>query len=119
MSYLPYLPPTDRTKLSPRGRELATQIEKVIRDFQKSYPDTPPGDVQQALTSLTGGPDRAPASRKVVAMTVAGGIGALVAILFSMGGPGEGGTALPADGMLWLAAGLIVVVGLVFALRQR
>ena len=120
MSYLPYLPPTEKMKLSPRARELATQIEKVISDFHKSYPDTPPGDVQQALTALSGEKGPAPASRRLLAMTVAGGIGALVAVLFAAGGSGgEGGMPLPTDAMLWVAAGLIVAVGLVFAARQR
>lgn len=120
MSYLPYLPPTEKMKLSPRARELATQIEKVINDFHKNYPDTPAGDVQQALTSLAGEKTPAPASRRLLAMVVAGGIAALVAVMFVVGGSeGGGGMPLGTDAMLWLTAGLIVVLGLVFAARQR
>ena len=120
MSYLPYLAATEKTKLSPRARELSTQIEKVIQDFQRSYPDTPPGDVQQALNALSGDSNRAPASRNVLAMTVAGGIAALAGVLFFMGESGEGGMAMPEGAMLWIVVGLICVVaiGAVVA-RQR
>ena len=120
MSYLPYLAAAEKTKLSPRARELATQIEKVIQDFQRSYPDTPPGDVQQALTALSGDSSRVPASRNILAMTLAGGIAALVGVVFFLRESGEGGMALPSGAMLWIVAGLISAVGLVaIAARQR
>ena len=120
MSYLPYLAPSEKTKLSPRARELATQIEKVIQEFQRSYPDTPPGDVQQALTALSGDSNRAPAPRNVLVMTLAGGIAALVGVLFFLRESGEGGMALPPGAMLWIVMGLVVVVGIgAVAARQR
>ena len=120
MSYLPYLAAAEKTKLSPRARELATQIEKVIQDFERSYPDTPPGDVQQALTALSGDSSRVPASRNVLAMTLAGGIAALVGVLFFMQESGEGGMALPSGAMLWIVVGLIAVVGIAaVSARQR
>ena len=102
MSYLPYLVPSEKTKLSPRARELATQIEKAIQEFQRSYPDTPP------------------ASRNVLVMTLAGGIAALVGVLFFLRESGEGGMALPPGAMLWIVMGLVVVVGIgAVAARQR
>ncbi len=120
MSYLPYLAMGEKTKLSPRARELATQIEKAIQEFQRSYPDTPPGDVQEALNALSGDSNRAPASRNVLAVTLAGGIAAVVGVLFFLGESGEGGTALPSGAMLWIVVGLIVVVGIgAVAARQR
>jgi len=120
MSYLPYLAAAEKTKLSPRARELVTQIEKVIQDFQRSYPDTPPGDVQQALTALSGDSSRVPASRNALAMTMAGGIAALVGVVFFLRESGEGGMALPSGAMLWIVVGLISAVGLVaIAARQR
>lgn len=119
MSYVPYVPPTDKMKLSPRARELATQIEKVISDFHRNYPDTPPGDVQQALNALSGDKQPAPSSRRLLVMATAGGIGALVAGLFAAGGFGGDAMTMSPDAMLWLTAGLIVALGLVFAARLR
>lgn len=119
MSYLPYLSAGDKTRLSPRARELATQIEKVIQDFQRSYPDTPPGDVQEALSALSGDSSKAPVSRTLLAMSVAGGVAALVGVLVFMGEAGNGGLALPADALLWAVAGLVLLVGIVFMVRQR
>jgi len=119
MSYLPYLASAEKTKLSPRARELSTQIEKVIQDFQRSYPDTPPGDVQQALNALAGDPGRSPASRSVLAMTLAGGIAALVGVLVFTGESGEGGLALPSGAMLWMVVALIVGVGLAAVAARR
>ena len=72
MSYVPIMSPSDRTQVSPRARELATQIEKVVLDFQRSYPDTRPGDVQQALRVAASGSDSTPDSRRVMGMTDAG-----------------------------------------------
>jgi len=120
MSYLPYLAASEKPKLSPRARELATQIEKVIQDFQRSYPDTPPGDVQQALTVLSGGTDRGPASRRTLAMTLAGGIAALFGVLFFMRESAGGGASdLPADSMLWVVVGVIVLIALAAMARRR
>jgi len=120
MSYLPYLAAAEKTKLSPRARELATHIEKAIQDFQRSYPDTPPEDVQQALTALSGDSSRVPASRKVMAMTLAGGIAALVGVLFFLQESGEGGLTLPSGAMLWIVVSLIAIVGIAaVAARQR
>ena len=119
MSYLPYMAAAEKTKLSPRARELSTQLEKVIQDFQRSYPDTPRADVQKALNALAGDPGRAPASRSVLAMTVAGGIAALVGVMVFMGESGEGGMTLPSGAMLWLVFALIVGVGLAAVAARR
>ena len=119
MSYLPYLAAAEKTKLSPRARELATQIEKVIQEFQRSYPDTPPGDVEQALTALSGDSNRAPASRNVLVMTLAGGIAALVGVLFFLRESGGEAPALPADSMLWIVVSVIVLVAMVAMVRRR
>lgn len=120
MSYLPYLAQADKTKLSPRARELTTQIEKVIQDFQRSYPDTPPGDVQQALDALSGDSGRSPASRNALVMTVAGGVAVLVGVMIFVTEAGGGGLALPPGALMWIVAGLIGVVAIAaVAVRQR
>ena len=119
MSYVPIVPPTDRTRLSPRARELAAQIEKAIQDFQRSYPDTPASDVQEALRALSGDVERAPASRRLLAMTVAGGVAALVGVLFFVEESGSGESLLSSDAMIWVVAGVIGILALVLAVNRR
>ena len=119
MSYVPIMSASDRTQVSPRARELATQIEKVVQDFQRSYPDTRPGDVQQALRVAAGGSDSVPDSRRLLGMSVAGGIAALVGVLFFMRESAGGASDLPADSMLWVVVGVIVLIALAAMARRR
>lgn len=118
MSYLPYVPPADKTKLSPRARELSSQIEKVLQDFQRSYPDTRPGDVQDALRAASGGTDPAPDSRRLLAVTLAGGVAALVGVLFFMEEFADRTIDLPPGAMTWIVMSLVILVGIV-ALARR
>jgi len=119
MSYIPIVPLSDRTKVSPRARELATQIEKVVQDFQRSYPDTRPEDVQEALRVTSGGSDGVPDSRLLLALSVAGGVAALVGVMFFTGNSGGGPSALPADSMLWIVVGVIVLIAVAAMVRRR
>jgi hypothetical protein len=119
MSYIPIVSPSDRTQVSPRARELATQIEKVVQDFQRNYPDTRPGDVQQALRVASGGSDSVPESRRVLALTLAGGVAALVGVLFFMRESGGGEMGLPGDAMLWVVTGAILFVAVAALVRNR
>ena len=119
MSYVPIVPPTDRTRLSPRARELATQIEKAIQEFQRNYPDTPSSDVQEALRALSGETERAPASRQLLALTLAGGIAALVGVMFFVQESGSGGSPFSSDTTIWVVAGVIGILALVFAMNRR
>ena len=113
MSYVPIMSPSDRTQMSPRARELATQIEKVVQDFQRSYPDTRPGDVEIRVS------DSAPDSRRVMGMTVAGGVAALVGVLFFMRESAGEASGLPADSMLWIVVGLIVLLAVTAMVIRR
>ena len=117
MSYVPYSPASEKTKLSPRARELTTQIEKVVLDFQRSYPDTSPRDVQEALRAASGASDATPDSRRLLATSLAGGIAALVGVLFFVR---ESGGAADSDAgfMIWIVVGAAVLVALV-ALARR
>jgi len=120
MSYVPMVPPSARTRMSPRARELATQIEKAIQDFQRSYPDTPQRDVQEALRTLAGDSETAPASRRVLAMTVAGGIAALIGVLVFAANSDGGGLSLPSDSGIWLVASVVVgLLALMVVARRR
>jgi len=119
MSYVPIMSASDRTQVSPRARELATQIEKVVQDFQRSYPDTRPGDVQQALRVAAGGSDSVPDSRRLLGMSVAGGVAALVGVLFFMRESAGEASGLPADSMLWIVVGVIVMLAVTAMVIRR
>ena len=118
MSYVPIVPPSDRTRVSPRARELATQISKLVQDFQRSYPDTRPSDVQEALRVASGGSDAVPGSRRVIAVALAAGVALLVGGLAFVGDSGSASLDLPANFMLWLVAGVIIVLALVVRARR-
>lgn len=118
MAYVPIVPPGDRTRMSARARELATQLERVIQDFQRNYPDTPARDVEQALRALSGEADRAPATRRVLALTVAGGVAALIGVvIFLEESGGLAGTWTEAAP--WIVMGVLVLFGVLLAIRQR
>ena len=119
MAYVPIIPPTERTRMSARSRELATQIEQLIREFQRSYPDTPERDVHEALRALSGDATRVPASRRVLALALSGGIAALIAVLIvleetSGGLGGSLGSTVP-----WIVMGALVLFALVVVARRR
>ena len=118
MSYVPIVPPSNRSQVSPRARELATQISKLVQDFQRSYPDTRPTDVQEALRVASGGSEAVPGSRRALAVALAAGIAALVGVFVFIGDSGGGSLDLPANSMLWLVAGVIIVLALVFRARR-
>lgn len=120
MSYVPIVPPAARTRMSPRARELATQIEKTIREFQRNYPDTPQREVQEALTVLSGDSRQAPAAKRLVAAAVAAGIALLVGIVVFLSDSGGGGISLPSDATLWISSAVLVLVAVVgLAARRR
>jgi hypothetical protein len=120
MAYVPIVPPSDRTRMTARARELATQLERVIQEFQRSYPDTPKRDVQEALRALSGDADRAPGSRRLVAALVAGGVGALVAILIVLEETSGGLAGTLGEAAPWIVMGAIFLLALVMvALRRR
>ena len=111
MSYVPIVQQQTRDA-SPRARELARQLEQVIQDFQRSYPDTKPADIQQAVQIAYGSPSAVPEKRRVLALTVAGGVAAMVGLMVFLD---EGGqlSGLLAGPIIWVVAALVVLVGLV------
>jgi len=105
--------------MSARSRELATQLERTIQEFQRSYPDTPARDVQEALRALSGDTDRTPASRRVLALTLAGGIAALFAGVFVIEEAGGGLSGTLTDSAPWIVMTAIVLLLVVMRLRRR
>lgn len=119
MAYVPIIPPTERTSMSARSRELATQIERVIREFQRSYPDTPERDVHEALRALSGDATRAPASRRILAFTLSGGIAALVAVMIVLEETGGGLSGTLSSAAPWIVMGALALFALVMVARRR
>jgi hypothetical protein len=106
--------------MSARARELATQLEQVIREFQRSYPDTPERDVQEALRALSGDSSGAPASRRLLALSVAGGVAALIGVVVFIQEAGGGLSGSLGEAGPWIVLGAIFLLALVMvALRRR
>lgn len=118
MSYVPIVTQSTRDA-SPRARELARQLEQVIQDFQRSYPDTKPADVQQAVQIAWGGSSSVPAARRTLVLALAGGIAALAGVLVFLS-EGQGGLGELASGpMVWIVVGLLVLVALAAVARKE
>lgn len=118
MSYVPIVDQTTRDA-SPRARELARQLEQVIQDFQRGYPDTKPADVQQAVQIAWGGSRQVAGARRTMALALAGGVAALAGVLVFMSGGDGGLSGLLSGPMVWLVMGVIVVVALADVAARR
>lgn len=118
MAYIPTVS-SPSSPPSPRARELASQIERAINDFQRSYPDTKPSDIRAAIDMARGGsPEVASGSRRRVAIAVAAGVALLVGILVARGGADGLPVDLSGDAMMWIVGGLLVFIGLIRAIRR-
>jgi len=104
---------------SPRARELATQLERVIRDFQSSYPDTRPADVQRAI-EIAGGwtTDAVQRTRRLAAVAVAAGVALLLGLFVAA--EQSGGLPLDLDSsvLAWIVAGAVVLLLLIRTARR-
>ena len=119
MAFVP-VPPTER-QVSVRARDLSQRLTQVIREFEQQHPGTTSEDVRQAvrLAAEGSGVDhtRTAPQRAAIALLagiLCAGLGAF-AFLQRSGG-GEGPT------VTWAIAGvgiLVVMLGLVFAIRTR
>jgi ElaB/YqjD/DUF883 family membrane-anchored ribosome-binding protein len=118
MAYIPTVnSPTSPP--SPRARELASQIERAINDFQRSYPDTKPSDIRAAIDMTRGGSTEvATGSRRLAAVAVAAGLAALIGILVARGGAEGLPEDLSGDALMWIVGGLLVFIGLIRATRR-
>jgi ElaB/YqjD/DUF883 family membrane-anchored ribosome-binding protein len=118
MTYVPSVR-SSSSPPSPRARELAAQLERVIRDFQSSYPDTKPADVQQAVEIAWGGPTSSTLrSRRLLAVGVAAGLAALFGVFVAMRESGELPLDMDPSAVAWIVGGLLVLMVLIRAARR-
>ena len=118
MTYVPIVTPVQQAPTSTRARQLSVELEQVIEDFQRSYPDTKPGDVRDAMRLAWGGSGGASAARaktkfvKLIVMLMLG-----LGVYFFVG---SGEVSLGSD-FPWLvvAIGVMAVVTLGVFLINR
>jgi hypothetical protein len=78
---------------SPRARELAQRIEQTLQDFMRNYPDTKPGDIQQALRMAWGSSDPSLRATRAIAPSLVAGIFVAVGLVFFFAAEGGGGVS--------------------------
>jgi len=115
MTYVPIVPPTTSQPPSPRTRELAGLLTKVLEEYKKAHPATTSGELKAAIRlaqlSSRSGTSAAPAA------AVSLGLGLLVVALagglffYRSGGSVEINGIMP-----MLVFGLIVFIGLLAVL---
>ena len=118
MTYIPIVTQVQQAPTSTRARQLSVELEQVIEDFQRSYPDTKPGDVRDAMRLAWGGSGGASAARaktkfvKLIVMLMLG-----LGVYFFVG---SGEVSLGSD-FPWLvvAIGVMAVVTLGVFLINR
>ena len=122
MSYAPIMtPPTQTPGTSMRARQLSAELERVIDDFQKSYPDTKPGDVRDAMRLAWGGTsaERVTRARGAVAATIGAFLFAGLLALYFAGRGGD--VSLDGAGVPWIMVmiGVLAIVSVAALLMNR
>jgi hypothetical protein len=120
MTYVPIVTQVQQAPTSTRARQLSVELEQVIEDFQRSYPDTKPGDVRDAMRLAWGGTGGASAARaKTQFVALLGGLMMMLGLgVYFFVGSGE--VSLGAE-FPWLvvAIGVMAVVTLGVFLINR
>ena len=118
MTYIPIIPPTP-TPPSPRARELADRLAKVLLEYEEAHPSVSGDEVRQAMrialqVTRAGGTAAAP----ILAATLGGLVlvGLAVFYFVASGGAGSTGARVPT---LWVVGALLVLAALVGVLRRR
>ena len=115
MAYVPIVtPPTGQPPASPRTRELAGLLTKVLDEYTKAHPAVTPAEVRAALrlAQMSAGPDR---SKVAAGLSVAVGLGVAMLTLglffFRSSGEVDFPVILPL-----LIMGVIVLLGMILAM---
>ena len=117
MTYVP-IPIVPPTPPSPRTRELADLLARVIEEYEKHHPAVSGAEVREALSLASqSSKTTAPAARSLVAMLLLG-LMALGAALFYFVERGGGGGTIEFP-MIAVVTGVILVLGLVAVLKGR
>jgi len=113
MAYVPIVTPTTVPPPSPRTRELAGLLAKVLDEYTKAHPATSNAEIRAAIrmAQMSAGPDR---TKVAVGLSLGLGLGVLMLTLglffFRSAGEVEMGPIFP---MIIMA--VIVILGLVVA----
>lgn len=111
MTYVPIVTPTTVPPPSPRTRELAQLLAKVLDEYTKAHPATSKAEIRAAIrmAQMSAGPDR---SKAVVGISLALGLGVMMLTLGLVFFQRAGGAPIePNLSMVILV--IIVLVGLV------
>jgi len=116
MIFVPYVPPPQPP--SPRTRELASLLGRVIEEYEKHHPAVSAQEVKAALQIAASSSRKGGGASMQVAAAV--GLAAVLAVggfvwLATSGGTGSGGS-VP---MVALSVGVILVVMLVAVMSRR
>jgi len=110
MTYVPVVPPPHSGPPSPRTRELAGLLSKVLEEYAKAHPETTGSEVRAAMRlAARGSPPDASGARAVIALTLGlliFGLG-LGLFLFQRGGGGGTDESLP-----MIAVALVIFISL-------
>lgn len=122
MTYVPIVTPTNAPPLSPRTRELAGLITKVMDEYTKAHPATTKAEIRAAVrmaqASAGGGPSNVAA---LLSLSLGLGVAALTFGLFFFRSAGGGGADGPEIGPVlpMIIMALIVLLGLVMVIAKR
>ena len=117
MTYVP-IPVVPPTPPSPRTRELADLLARVIEEYEKHHPAVSGAEVREALNLASqSSKTAAPAARSLVAMLLLGLVALGGALFYAVERSGGGGaTEFP---MIAVVIGVILVLGLVAVIKGR
>jgi len=114
MSYVPYIPASSSKPPSPRTRELAGLLTKVMEEYKKAHPETTSAEIRAAvrLTRLSS-PSGSPGSPAILSLGLGLLVGALLLGIFFFRAS-DGAELEPNMRMIILA--VVVFFGIVMAL---
>lgn len=119
MTYVPIVTPTPSQPPSPRTRELAGLLSKVLEEYTKAHPAATKAEIRAAirLAQMSAGPDN---TKVAVGLSLALGLGVMMMVLGLFYSKNAGGIEIAAALPIIIAVvvGLLVVV-LAVAKAQR
>jgi hypothetical protein len=116
VTYIPIVP-TVHTPPSPRTRELADLLSRVIQEYETHHPAVTGSEVREALSLAAAGSKGAPGGPRILLALLAMGLVAAGAVLFFSArlSGGGGGDPFPAAAV---AVGVLLVLALAVALKR-
>jgi len=114
--FVPMVTPSP-TAPGPRARELAELLSTVIREYEKHHPAVTGDEVRQALALASQSSKAAPAVRRVLVATLAGGLAAAAGVAAYVSNASGGGAGVNFR-IVAVALGVLLVAGLAIVLKR-